>query len=286
MLIRSTREGLRRLEPRDRWAVVGFLRSEPEYNAFLLAHVTSGALGHEPQAGTFAGFWRRGALVGVICVGSSLVVSQPCADDALLAFAHFARRTGYDVRVIVGPDDLIGRFLGYYGRHPHAIAIERGGQRLYRVDYAQLDFDGDCPELRSAVIEELEQVVAADLAMVNEELGFDPFANDMRAYRNDWARRLRQGRTWVAHDAEGRVVFKVDQSATSPDAAQISGIYTAPRHRRRGLARRAIGELCDRLLLDVPVVTLYCHAGNLPAIRLYESLGFEVAGAVRSVWFR
>ncbi len=58
--------------------------------------------------------------------------------------------------------------------------------------------------------------------------------------------------------------------------ATISGVYTNPRYRNRGYAHcvvsRAAREICNKNLLPL----LFCYEDNLPARRVYESLGFQI----------
>lgn len=282
--MRPLRDGIRRLAGRDHWEVLGFLRQAPEQNAFLLGQIARQALDREAVAGVFVGFWRGGALAGLVCIGANLVVSEPCSEDALDAFATFASRSPYLVRVVVGPDAAVAGFMDRYGREPDAIALERPHQLLYKVDRATHRPAAPCPELRPADVTELELLLQADLSMVVEELGFDPFSPDLPSFRRGWLRRIREQRSWVVGPV-GTPIFKCDHSAVSDDVIQLAGVYTAPEHRGRGVAKRAISAMCELLFREVPCVTLYVHSENAGAIRLYEGLGFRVAGHVRSVWF-
>lgn len=278
------RDGMRRLSGRDRWEVVGFLRQSPEANAYLLGVVARDGLYREAIGGVFVGHYADGALTGLVSIGANLVISHPCSLEAIAGFASFSREAGYPCRVVVGPDAVVDRFMKRFGRRRAGVALERPGQLLYRVDDTQLAWTDPCPELRPADVRELDRLMRADLAMVAEELGFDPFSHDIVGFRSGWLRRLREERSWVIGSIGQPPVFKVDQSAVADEVIQLAGIYTAPASRRRGIARRAVAAMCRLLLEEVPVVTLYVHRDNTPAQRLYESLGFEAVGEVRSVW--
>jgi ribosomal protein S18 acetylase RimI-like enzyme len=132
---------------------------------------------------------------------------------------------------------------------------------------------------------DLEAVVRADLAMVTEELGFDPFTAELEAYREGWKRRVREGRVSVVGPLGGPLWFKAEQSAVSEDAVQVSGVFTDPTRRRQGIARASMAGMCRAILGDVPRIVLHVHHSNPGALRLYETLGFERVGSVRSVWF-
>ena len=172
-----------------------------------------------------------------------------------------------------------------YGRSFRRVRLERQGQLLFRVDGRCIDPEARTPALRAAALEEIDWVMKADRAMVLEELGFNPFVNDARSYNEGWRRRIREERAWVIGRPGTTLDFKLEQSAVSDTAAQISGVYTRPEIRRRGVAARAVGEMCHRLLREVALVTLYVDCKNKPAVRLYEGLGFERVGRIRTVWW-
>lgn len=262
-----------------------FLSQSCAANVYLSAQVARGALQRDDVAGPMIGYWNAGALEGVCILGSNLVISEPASETAIDAFGEYARRQGIQFWVAVGPDATIARFLESYGRNTRTIHLERGEQALYEVTSDQLDATDGSQALRVAQVEDLEALVALDRSMVSEEIGFDPFAQVLQAYRQGWLRRIREGRAWVIGPIGGALSFKVDQSAVSDQAVQLAGIYTIPAKRGQGIARSAVGEMCKRILVDCPRVTLYVHRENVPAVALYQSLGFLRRGSVRSVWF-
>jgi len=56
----------------------------------------------------------------------------------------------------------------------------------------------------------------------------------------------------------------------------LGNITTHPDHRNQGYARLATRHLCHDLLEEVDYIGLNVKADNLPAIRLYQSLGFKI----------
>ncbi len=78
--------------------------------------------------------------------------------------------------------------------------------------------------------------------------------------------------------ASGTVFF-------APDEGQIINIATHPDHRRRGAAGMAL----DALLADArrrrfSLLSLEVRVSNVPAISLYESRGFTVAGTRKNFY--
>jgi ribosomal protein S18 acetylase RimI-like enzyme len=281
----SRLDGLARLESRHRFAAVRFLAEEVAHNAYLLAQIDRGAIGRDDVAGPILGHWSGGALDGICVFGSNLVFSRPSSDVAIAAFADYARQAQFRVWVVVGEDRGVDRFMSRYGRGQRMIRVERPDQRLYRLAAGELDPTARSLEVRQAEITEVERLMEADRAMVQEELGFDPFASDLSNFREGWKRRVREGRSWVIGEPGQPLRFKTDQSAAASRVIQLAGIYTHPSSRRRGIARGGVAEVCRALLQTTPLITLYVHSENAAAIRLYEGLGFREAGRVRSVWF-
>lgn len=63
----------------------------------------------------------------------------------------------------------------------------------------------------------------------------------------------------------------------SPERMRLHWVMTSPDHQRKGLARAAVAECCRRFAAENPGQPLYLstQAQSWPAIRLYESMGFE-----------
>lgn len=277
---------IRRLSPGDERALVALLLARPADNALLLGQIARGALAEEAIAGPVLGWFEDERLTAAACIGSNLVPSHDVSEAAAQAFARFARESPWLIRVVVGPDAAVARLLTALALPEHAFALVRSGQVLLEVDRRRLDRGARSVELRPAQPHELDHLMAIDLAMAREELGIDPFSSDIVGFRKGWERRIQEWRAWVTGPVGGPIHFKVDQAAVSDHGVQLAGVYTAPSHRRRGLAHRAIGEMCHLLLREVPRVNLYVNADNEAALGLYRGLGFYEVGRVGTAWLR
>ncbi|MFB6262384.1 MAG: GNAT family N-acetyltransferase, partial [Bradymonadaceae bacterium] len=95
-------------------------------------------------------------------------------------------------------------------------------------------------------------------------------------FREHVTRRIESNRSLVWFDRSGVLKFKADISARGHRGVQISGVYTAPDFRGRGVATRAMRDACDRLFQEgVPRIVLYVDCDNEPARRVYEKVGFS-----------
>jgi ribosomal protein S18 acetylase RimI-like enzyme len=82
---------------------------------------------------------------------------------------------------------------------------------------------------------------------------------------------------FLAHDGDELVSFVISYvRPVAPDQGYISVVATVPSHRRRGIAAALIHQAIRRFWdLGFRKVTVDVRAGNLPAVRAYQSLGFR-----------
>jgi predicted GNAT family acetyltransferase len=118
--------------------------------------------------------------------------------------------------------------------------------------------------------------------MHHEELGVNPLESDREVFERSVALRIGRRAIHIARD-RGRIGFKAEVGAVCSYGAQLEGVYTVPELRGRGLATRALAQLCARLLGTLPMITLHVHETNTSALRAYENLGFRSAGLFRLV---
>jgi hypothetical protein len=158
---------------------------------------------------------------------------------------------------------------------------DRPGQPVYVLD--------EPPEpgetgLRAATLRDLEQLVPACAAAHREEIGIDPLRRDAEGFRWRTRAQIEESRSWIWVE-EGMIAFKAEASAWTPSAVQLQQVWVDPRLRNRGYAKRAMRDLCRRLLEQVPTVCLFVRPENETAIRVYEGIGMRRTIAYRSLIF-
>ncbi|MFO0613964.1 MAG: GNAT family N-acetyltransferase [Polyangiaceae bacterium] len=89
-------------------------------------------------------------------------------------------------------------------------------------------------------------------------------------------RVLEGGMAFGLRDAEGLRCFAGLHVIAPRSVAALGNVATHPESRGRGYARRCVAALVEALVeAEIPAIGLNVEAGNRPAIRLYEGLGFE-----------
>ena len=83
---------------------------------------------------------------------------------------------------------------------------------------------------------------------------------------------------WLVAEEEGRVAGYIG-SQTCGDESDVMNVAVHPDFRRRGIAENLVNGLVEELkAIESRCLTLEVRASNVPAISLYEKLGFLEVG--------
>ena len=83
---------------------------------------------------------------------------------------------------------------------------------------------------------------------------------------------------WLVAEEDGRVAGYIG-SQTCGDESDVMNVAVHPDFRRRGIAEALINDLVEQLnAIGSHCLTLEVRASNVPAISLYEKLGFTEVG--------
>ena len=83
---------------------------------------------------------------------------------------------------------------------------------------------------------------------------------------------------WLVAEEEGKVAGYIG-SQTCTDESDVMNVAVHPDFRRRGIAEALVNALVEELkAIESRCLTLEVRASNVPAISLYEKLGFAEVG--------
>lgn len=131
--------------------------------------------------------------------------------------------------------------------------------------------------LRIAETHDLSQLAEVRAQALEEEYGIevtrggDLFGELERAVTR--AVQMQGVAIWME---QGMVAFTAQLIAKTPAASTFGDLYTDPELRGAGRATRALTAFCAWLMSESEHVTLRVGIENLPAVRLYERVGFHV----------
>ncbi|MFE7331465.1 GNAT family N-acetyltransferase [Streptomyces sp. NPDC057565] len=279
-----TQTTTRVLEPSDLGAALAILESDPVANAFVTSRVQIAGLDPWRLGGEMWGWYADGILRSLCYSGANLV--PICATpEAVRAFADRARRAGRRCSSIVGPAEPTAQLWRLLEPGWGPAREVRANQPLMVTEHPAAGVTPD-PLVRRIRKDEIEILMPACVAMFTEEVGISPLAGDGGLlYQARVAELIGTGRSF-ARIEDGKVVFKAEIGAATPQACQIQGVWVAPEHRGRGLSETGMAAVLCYALADVaPVVSLYVNDYNTAARRAYTRVGFREVGAFMSVLF-
>ncbi|GHD06168.1 hypothetical protein GCM10010313_23950 [Streptomyces violarus] len=82
--------------------------------------------------------------------------------------------------------------------------------------------------------------------------------------------------TYLGIRHQGRLIAMAGERIRPPGWTEISAVCTAPEHRGHGLGTRLVRAVAAGIRARDDVPFLHAAAGNVRAIRLYESIGFTL----------
>jgi predicted GNAT family acetyltransferase len=279
------RWSVRVLTESDVEATLRFLRRDPLINVFLIARVLEER------------FRASGPIVGVRCDGETVCIASLATNVVMAAdpgeepgriataieiLADRILTRMLPVRAIICEAQLVDALWTRLRLRLDPPTVVRMSQPIYAL--TSMRQPPDLRATRYSTARDADLLVPACAAMHLEEVGIDPLERDAVGYR-ERIRELIERRQSMVRMEGGRVAFKCEFSAVTPKAVQLMGVWTSPPFRRRGYARESLGEVCGHLLGQGKSVTLFVNDFNTPAIRLYESLGFQRIGTNRAlIW--
>ncbi|MEI2765750.1 MAG: GNAT family N-acetyltransferase [Dermatophilaceae bacterium] len=276
-----TQPPVRALTPQDRDEALRLCARDPAANVFVAARIQEGALVCMP--GSVLGVHRRGALVGLAWASANLVPVE-CDDDALDAVAQRVRRWRRQCASVFGPSaqvqGLWERLAPSWGP-PRSV---RSHQPLMSTQVAPSQLGlAVSPLVRRARPDEVDVVLPAAAAMFTDEIGYPPYVGSSASYRCVIAGLVAAGHTYVWVE-DRATLFKADIGSVGVDAAQIQGVWLAPRLRGQGVAKPLVAAVTEAVLRDVAAMAcLYVNDFNTPARATYLGLGYREVGSFTTV---
>ena len=274
----------RLLRVADRAPVLSHLARRPDHNLFLLdlaARIGAPAPPGELRS-EVAAAWDGAEVAGVVGLRPSIAFDSAADPEAIAALLPYLETLGVGLikSERAGVDLAWSALRRRVRRHAlldrieTAYALRGAGERLHPPGG---------PRARPAVVADLDALVVAARESLREEDRPDPFAGDVRSFRR-WVRgRIDRARVV---DFQGRVGMVAYADVQRPEGWLIQGVYTWPELRRRGLAAAGVSDLCrEAFAAGASHVQLAVVEGNAPARALYEDLGFEPFGELRTILF-
>ena len=223
---------------------------------------------------------EKNRVEGVALIGHTILF-EAFSERATQAFAALARDES-SPHLLMGEHNAVERFWNYYS------SMDKSPRLVCPIVFLErretFDEQTEVAGLRPATYEDLEQVVQAQALMALEISGVDPLTKDPAGFRERYRRRIENKRVWVVIE-DGRLIFKTDVIADTPQAAYIEGVYVGREERGRGIGRRCVTALGRILLKRSNAIYLFVENQNTRTKSFYLNLGFSAAGQYDLLYF-
>ncbi|HEX8772538.1 MAG TPA: GNAT family N-acetyltransferase [Pyrinomonadaceae bacterium] len=260
--------------------VLDFLTVRPLHTVYMAGFIRDHGLASPLNRGTFYGCRDRlGQLVGVALIGHVTQV-EARTDEALKALAHTAQRCS-SAHVIMGEKDKIEAFWAHYARDGQALRL--ACRELLLEQCWPVEAGGEVSDLRPATKDDLSLVMPAQAEMAVKECGVNPLEVDPSGFRGRCLRRIERGRIWVTI-RDGRLAFKADIMAETPEMIYLEGVYVDRRERRKGYGRRCLLQLGRILLSRSRSICLLVNELNAEAKAFYYSAGYRFRSHYETIY--
>lgn len=262
--------------------VLDFLSERPLHTVAMTGYIRDNGLVSQLNRGTFYGCRnRQGTLEGVALIGHA-VLMETRTDRALQAFANLASQSATP-HLIMGEKERIDEFWANYSQDGQEMRLACRELLLELRSLVQVR--KEVLALRVATPEDIELVIPVHAHMAFEESGVNPLEIDPEGFRERYARRISQGRTWVCVE-EGKLTFKADLVSDTPDAVYLEGVWASPEKMGTGHGLSCISQLARNLLSHSKSIVLFVNEENKKAQHFYQKAGFSLRAAYDTIFLK
>jgi hypothetical protein len=259
-----------------------FLAERPIHTVFMASLIRDNGLENPLNRGSFYACRGEGQrLDGVALIGHATLI-EARTERALAAFARVAQECSL-AHLVRGEQEKVEYFWSRYsesGATPRLVCRELLlEQRVPPVLRRYVK------GLRLAKPSDINQIMEVNAAMAFEESGVDPMLRDPEGFRQRTMRRIEQGKYWVWTE-RGRLIFKADVLAETPEAAYLEGIYVNPEERGKGYGLNCLSQLGRTLLARTGAVCLTVNEQVRNTLSFYSKAGYRLSSYYDTIYLQ
>lgn len=260
--------------------VLSFLLERPLHTVCMAGLIRDNGLVSPHNRGAFYGCRNsEGRLEGVALIGHHTLV-EARTRRASKEFALLAQSCT-NPHVIMGELDKVEEFWNHYADEGRPIRL--ACRELLFELRRPVETAGEVEGLRLATSEDLELIAPVQAYLVELESRINPLDADPEGFRARCLRRIGMGRTWVIVE-DGRLLFKAEVQADTPEVIYLEGVYIDPSVRGTGVGRKYMAELCRLMFARTRTVCLLANEVNERAQRFYRSCGFRLRSVYDTIF--
>jgi predicted GNAT family acetyltransferase len=260
---------------------LSFLAQRPLHTVYISSLIYDNGVNSELNRGRLYSYRGvHGGLEGIALLGHATLIESR-SDSSLTAFARLAQKSRLPY-LIRGEEDLVKKFWSYYG------SSGQGARQINRellMEQVKPSTGREVTGLRQATVADLEGVIKVNAEMAQAESGSDPLKRDPEGFRYRTALRIARGRNWIWME-DGKLLFKADIIADTPQAIYLEGIYVEPAQRGKGYGSTCLRQLGRILLRRTGSLCLTLNAADEQKKNFYSKAGYSVRGHYDTIYLQ
>jgi uncharacterized protein len=269
------------LQEGEKSEALSFLAERPLHTVYMASLIRDNGVESPLNRGRLYSYrGLRGSLEGIALLGHATLI-EARTECSLTAFARLAQQSSLP-HLIRGEEERIRKFWSQY---------ETSGQTASRVCRELLLEQVEAPGgkevtgLRQATLTDLERLTKVNSEMIHAESGTDPLKRDPEGFRNRIAQRIARGRNWIWME-NGKLLFKADIIADTPQVVYLEGIYVEPDERGKGYGSMCLAQLGRTLLRRTGSVCLTLNATKEKTKNFYTKAGFALRSYYDTIYLQ
>ena len=269
------------LRETEKVEALSFLDERPLHTVYMASLIRDNGIESPLNRGRLYGYrGSRGNLEGIALLGHATMI-EARSECSLTAFARLAQQSSLP-HLIRGEEERIRKFWSQYqptGQTPSRFCREL---LMEQVDApAGKEISG----LRQATPDDLERVVEVNSEMLEAETGSNPLKRDPEGFRNRIAQRIARGRNWIWTE-DGKLLFKADIIAETPQVIYLEGIYVDAAERGKGYGSMGLKQLGRTLLRRTGSICLTLNAHKEKTKNFYTKAGFALRSYYDTIYLQ
>lgn len=269
------------LREAEKAETLSFLAQRPLHTVYMASLIRDNGVESPLNRGGFYSYrGSHGHLEGIALLGHATLL-EARTESSLTAFARLAQQSSLPY-LIRGEEDLVKEFWSQYGQS------RQGASRVCRellMEQVAAPEGKEVTGLRQATLDDLESVVKVNSEMAQAESGSNPLKRDPQGFRSRTARRIARGRNWIWME-DGKLLFKADIIAETPEVIYLEGIYVDPSERGKGHGSTGLSQLGRILLRRTGSICLTLNSNKEQTKNFYGKAGYAMRSYYDTIYLQ
>lgn len=269
------------LREAEKSEALSFLAERPLHTVYVASLIRDNGVESPLNRGRLYGYrGAHGSLEGIALLGHATLI-EARSECSLTAFARLAQQSSLP-HLIRGEEERIRKFWQEYetsGQTPSCVCREA------LMEQTDAPKGKDVTGLRQATLDDLDTFVEVNSEMLKTETGSDPLKRDPQGFRNRIEQRITRGRNWI-WTQDGKLLFKADIIADTPQVIYLEGIYVEPGERGKGYGSMCLKQLCRTLLRRTGSICLTFNATREKTRSFYTKAGFALQSYYDTIYLQ